>query len=450
MAEEEKNNIREQSSIPSTKVRRAARFVRTGAKVGGNYVRHYAKRLVNRETSRDELHEANARDVYDTLSELKGSALKVAQMMSLDSNVLPTAYQQQFQMAQYSAPPLSYPLVVKTFQKHLGKSPNEIFDTFTKSAVNAASIGQVHQATIGQQKFAVKVQYPGVAESVESDLRLVKPFAVRIAGLNEKDVDHYMDEVRIMLLSETDYSLELRRSQAITTACQDMPNLVFPKYYPEFSSKRVLTMEWLDGLHLDKFMETNPEQETLNQVGQALWDFYDKQMHVLRAIHADPHPGNFLIKADGTVGVIDFGAVKVLSDEIYEKYFIFQDRDILDNEEKRERAFWELKFYHEKDTPEERAKIKQAFTTMISLLTRPVWAEEFDFGDDNFFKEVYEFGRQTGEDPVLKKSRKPRGLRDALYINRTYFGIFNILNKLKAKIKTRSLRGTTPQPIEIE
>jgi predicted unusual protein kinase regulating ubiquinone biosynthesis (AarF/ABC1/UbiB family) len=139
-----KKQGKEFDKIPVTRIQRASKFIATGARIGTNYLKHYSKRLINQETTREELHEDNARDIYASLSELKGSALKVAQMLSMDKNLLPTAYQQKFAMAQYSAPPLSYPLVVKTFQKNFGKGPDQLFDSFTLSAVNAASMGQVH------------------------------------------------------------------------------------------------------------------------------------------------------------------------------------------------------------------------------------------------------------------------------------------------------------------
>ncbi len=274
-----KEGVKEQGSIPTSKVQRAAKFISTGAKVGGNYVKHYTKKVFNPELSKDELHKDNANDIYNSLSELKGSALKVAQMMSMDKNMLPRAYQDKFVMAQYSAPPLSYPLVVKTFQQYFKQAPLDIFDTFTKNAVNAASIGQVHQATKGDQKLAVKIQYPGVASSVTSDLKLVRPFALRLLNMNEKELDHYMEEVEERLLEETDYKLEVERSMSISKACAHIPNLFFPNYYPELSAERVITMDWVEGLHLREWLKTNPSQEMRNQIGQALWDFYDHQVH---------------------------------------------------------------------------------------------------------------------------------------------------------------------------
>src|SRR5690606_7866988 len=187
--------MKEQSKIPTSKVQRATSFIKTGAKLGGNYIKHYSKKAFNPDLSRDELDNSNASDIYESLSELKGSALKVAQMMSMDKNIMPKAYTDKFAMAQHSAPPLSYPLVVKTFQKYFGKNPTEIFDTFSQNAVNAASIGQVHTATLDGKRLAVKIQYPGIADSVSSDLKLVKPIALRILKLSEKDIDQYMEEV---------------------------------------------------------------------------------------------------------------------------------------------------------------------------------------------------------------------------------------------------------------
>src|SRR6202000_2390414 len=138
-------SMKEQTSIPTGKVERASKFVATGLKVGTNYLKHYTKKLMDPSISRQELHADNAEDIYDTLSNLKGSALKVAQMLSMDRGMLPKAYTNKFAMSQYSAPPLSGPLVVNTFMKTLGKSPAQLFDRFDMQDSNAASIGQVHK-----------------------------------------------------------------------------------------------------------------------------------------------------------------------------------------------------------------------------------------------------------------------------------------------------------------
>ena len=431
-----KDKVKEQQSIPVSKVQRAAKFITTGAKVGGNYVKHYAKKVVNPSLSKEELHNSNAEDIYNSLSELKGSALKVAQMMSMDKNLLPRAYQDKFTMAQYSAPPLSYPLVVKTFQKYFGKSPEQLYDTFTRSAVNAASIGQVHQATRGNQKFAVKIQYPGVADSVSSDLKLVRPFALRLLNMNERELDHYMEEVEERLIEETDYKLEVVRSKEISEACSHIQDLNFPGYYEEMSSERIITMDWIDGSHIKEWLETNPSQEDRNRIGQALWDFYHHQVHNLKQVHADPHPGNFIIQKDGKLGIIDFGCVKVIPEDFYHGYFSLIKKDLLLNQEELDEIFYNLEFISDKDSEEEKIYFKGIFREMISLLGKPFHAESFDFANDAYFEQIFQLGDRISNDKMFRKSRQARGSRHGLYINRTYFGIYNILNQLQANIKT--------------
>jgi len=119
--------MKTQQSIPTTKVERSAKFVKTGFQIGGNYIKHYSKKLFNPDMDRDQLNEDNATDIYKSLSELKGSALKIAQMLSMDKNILPKSYVDKFTQSQYNAPPLSGPLIVRTFTKNFGKTPEQIF-----------------------------------------------------------------------------------------------------------------------------------------------------------------------------------------------------------------------------------------------------------------------------------------------------------------------------------
>ncbi len=428
--------LKEQGAIPVTKVQRAAKFISTGAKVGGNYMKHYAKKMVNPSMDKEELHANNATDIYKSLSELKGSALKVAQMMSMDKNLLPRAYQDKFTMAQYSAPPLSYPLVVKTFQKYFSKTPEELFDTFTRSAVNAASIGQVHKATQNGKPLAVKIQYPGVADSVSSDLKLVRPFALRLLNMNERELDHYMAEVEEKLLEETDYILEVRRSREISEDCGHIPNLKFPKYYDEFSSERIITMDWIEGKHIKEWMDTKPTQKAKNQIGQALWDFYHHQVHNLKQVHADPHPGNFIVQEGDQLGIIDFGCVKVIPEDFYQGYFALIKRELLINEDELNQIFYDLEFISDKDTEVEKAYFKGVFKEMISLLGKPFHVDKFDFADNQFFDQIFKLGDRIANDKMFRKSRQARGSRHGLYVNRTYFGIYNLLNQLEAEVDT--------------
>ncbi len=428
--------MKEQSSIPTSKVARATQFVKTGVKIGGNYLKHNVKKLVDPSITKEELHRDNAADIYSSLSELKGSALKVTQMLSMDKGMLPKAYRDKFAMSQYSAPPLSGPLVVKTFQKYFGKNPNEIFDKFNLNAANAASIGQVHRAELNGKQLAVKVQYPGVADSIGADLRMIRPIAITMFSLNEKDVDRYMGEVKEKLLEETDYVLELNRSVEISEACSHINDLFFPKYYPELSCDRILTMDWLEGLHMKEFLATNPSQEVRDKIGQALWEFYHFQIHTLRQVHADPHPGNFLMKQDGTMGVIDFGCIKVIPDFFYDNYFALINFDTLLDIEKTDDIFKKLEFIVPSDSPKEQVFFSDLFKQMIFLLGKPFSVDEFDFADDEYFESVYLFAEKLTEIEELKNSKVARGSQHGLYVNRTYFGLYSLLNELRAKVVT--------------
>jgi predicted unusual protein kinase regulating ubiquinone biosynthesis (AarF/ABC1/UbiB family) len=426
----------EQTSIPSTKVERAMRLVKTGAQIGGNYIKHYSKKLVDPSKTRDELHEDNAEDVYNALSELKGSALKVAQMLSMEKNVLPRAYVNKFALAQYSAPPLSGPLIIQTFIKQFGKTPQQIFDTFKMNSSNAASIGQVHEATLNGKKLAVKIQYPGVAESIKSDLTMVKPIAFRLIGLSEKEFEKYIKEVENKLIEETDYTLELKRSEEISKLCAHIPNIVFSHYYPEYSSSKVLVMNWLEGKHLDEFLKTNPSQETRNKIGQAMWDFYDLQVHQHRAVHADPHPGNFLMFEDGKLGVIDFGCVKEIPEDFYNHYFALLIPQIVKDIDSVKRIMIQQQIVNNNDDKSTQEKITDAFLRMTNLLRKPFEEEVFDFGDNAYIDSIYQLGEEVTNMKELRESKEGRGSQHALYINRTYFGLYSILNVLQAQIKT--------------
>ena len=133
--------------IPTTKIERASKLLQTGAKVGMNYLKYYGDKITTtEEIAKEKLNQSNAEDIYDGLKEMKGSALKVAQMLSMDKSFLPKAYVEKFSLAQFSVPPLSPALVVKTFTKYFGQHPNKMFDKFNTQSINAASIGQVHQA----------------------------------------------------------------------------------------------------------------------------------------------------------------------------------------------------------------------------------------------------------------------------------------------------------------
>lgn len=424
-------------SIPTSKIQRATRLISTGVKIGGNYLKYYGEKITNPESARDNLNTNNAEDIYDGLKNLKGSALKVAQMLSMEKNFLPQAYVEKFSLSQFSVPPLSAPLVVKTFRKYFGKSPLDLFDSFDANAINAASIGQVHKATKNGRNLAVKIQYPGVAESISSDLAMVKPIAMSMFNIQAKDSDKYFKEVETKLTEETNYYLEIAQSTEIAEACAHIPNLRFPKYYPELSCERVISMDWMTGKHLSEFTKTNIDQNLANKIGQALWDFYMFQVHQLRKVHADPHPGNFLVDEAGNLIAIDFGCIKEIPESFYTPYFELAEPEKLNNPEIFYSRMEALEILSSKDTPQETVYFSKLFKEILSLLTQPFQSDTFDFSDETFFGKLAALGEKYANDKELRKMNVNRGSKHFIYINRTFFGLFSLLHDLKATVETK-------------
>ena len=427
--------------IPTNKIARAGNLVTTGLKLGGNYLKYYGQKALKVDGSRQRLDEENAKDIYNSLKTLKGSALKVAQMLSMEKNLLPRAYVDQFSLSQFSVPPLSWPLVKKMIRKYLGANPELVFDTFAAQSKNAASIGQVHQATKDGKKLAVKIQYPGVADSISSDLRIVKPIALRMFNLKGKDTDKYFNEVENKLLEETDYRLELKQSQWIADKCKHIPYLRFPSYYPEYSSDKILTMDWMEGLHISEYLSAQQQDKEMNHhLGQTLWDFYMFQIHHLKKVHADPHPGNFLIDQSYNLVALDFGCVKTIPDDFYIPYFDLVDLKIEDNPLLFQEILYDLEILRTDDTEEEVVYFTELFGRLIKVLTLPFTQKEFDFGDAVFWGEINSLSQTLSSDQRLRKMNGNRGSKHFIYINRTFFGLYTLLNDLKAKVNTEAFR----------
>ena len=420
--------------IPTSKLERTGSLLKAGAKVGVNYLKYYGNKITKEEgEARKILHHDNAEDIYDSLKELKGSALKVAQMLSMEKNILPLEYVEKFSLSQFSVPPLSAALVKKTFRKYFGRNPEEIYDHFSPESINAASIGQVHQASLGNKVLAVKIQYPGIRESISSDLKMVKPMAIKMFNIKKEGSETYFKEVEDKLYEETDYNLELNSSMAFADESSHLPNISFPNYYPELSCEKIITMDWMHGIHFSDFTKKHHRDQELNLIGQTLWDFYMYQMHVLKKVHADPHPGNFLVSEDNKLLVIDFGCIKEVPLDFYIPYFELAKKENLDNPEIFLEKLHLLEILREEDSAQEKEFFSKLFYELLELFTRPFNQEYFDFSDENFFREIAELGQRYAKLNDIKGMNTNRGSKHFIYINRTFFGLYNMMHDLGSK-----------------
>ncbi len=264
-------------------------------------------------------HEAAlGRILFGALGQLRGSALKVSQLLSMHPGLLPDGVRQELARAHHQAPPLNRALVGRVFRQAFGQEPEALFDQFDPTAFAAASLGQVHRAQLtGHGTVAVKVQYPGIAATIASDMQLMRTALRALAHTDmplpaNTVVDSVMTEIEATLLREVDYLQEAEQLQWFAQHAA-LPGVVLAQPILSHTRAQVLTQQFLPGQHLQAWLATQPTQQQRDLAGQHLWDWFMHCIFVLGRVHADPHPGNFLFAPDGTVGVLDFGCTRSLS-----------------------------------------------------------------------------------------------------------------------------------------
>ncbi|MBT8287921.1 MAG: AarF/ABC1/UbiB kinase family protein, partial [Bacteroidia bacterium] len=199
------------------------------------------------------------------------------------------------------------------------------------------------------------------------------------------------------------------------------------------SSERIITMDWMTGEHLSEFVARNTDQQVADELGQALWDFYMYQIHVLKKVHADPHPGNFLVSPDKKLIVLDFGCMKEIPEDFYVPYFELAEKSCLEDPECFRQKMYQLEILRDDDSEEEIEFFTNMFYDLLSLFTQPFHNESFDFSNPEFFTKIAELGERYSKSTELRNMNGNRGSKHFIYINRTFFGLYNLMFDLKAK-----------------
>ena len=264
-----------------------------------------------------------ANQLADTLGELKGAVMKVGQIASQTQDFLPREFSEALQRLQKEAPPMDFEVISSQIESELGNRPQDLFNEFDAEPYAAASIGQVHRARTHEGKeVIVKVQYPGVDQSVDSDLKQLR-LTLKLGGLlklPKESVDQLFEEIRERLKEELDYENEAKNIRDFQCFHRHDKGLAIPDVIPEFSSKRVLTLEYIEGDHISQVTPETYSQDTINLIGHRLFRTMADQLFKFQAIHGDPHAGNFAFRPDGTLIMYDFGCVKKLKPEIVDIY----------------------------------------------------------------------------------------------------------------------------------
>lgn len=374
-------------------------------------------------------HEVNALHLLDTLGQLRGAFLKVGQLLSQQSHSLPEAYVRRLSELQRSAPPMHGTLARMQVKNELGRPPEELFSAFEREPFAAASLGQVHRASLATgEEVAVKIQYPGIERSLASDFKLLRGMLAtsRLAG-RLPELGAPLDEVEQHLLEEVDYVREAGALKDFRRLLADDGRFVLPRVFRDLSSRRVLTMELLAGRHLSDLLREDPPQAERDRLATALLSLFFHQTLELGLLHADPHPGNFLFLPDGRIGLLDFGCVKRFTPE-----FLAAHRRLLvtpvEDEETLVASYLEIGLL---DPAAENAAEQRRLLLALQRLDAAKYHRPglFDFGNPEFLRAL----------ASLLKEQLAAGLSHPQFVlyMRTKLGLYNLFHQLGARVDCR-------------
>ena len=301
------------------RIRRGLAALRLAARGGARYTvsapRLFAAAGEHRERLRNDLALRTAQDVTDTLGTMKGVLMKLGQMASYVDDGLSPAARRTLSRLQDSVPPMSPELAAQVVAEELGLPPERAFATWDPQPIAAASIGQVHRAISHDGRaVAVKVQYPGIAETIEADLGNVALLRrmLRIVA-PKQDVAALLAELRERITEELDYRKEARNQQLFAGYYRGHPTIKVPEIVPELSTRRIVTSELADGARFAELATWSQAERDL--AAETIYRFVFRSLYEAHAFNGDPHPGNYLFGGGGRVTFLDFGLVKHFSED---------------------------------------------------------------------------------------------------------------------------------------
>ncbi len=307
----------EGEEVPTGRFRRMLKLGSMGAKVtastlGGRLAGVFRGDEDVRAEKLEAMYEKNAHRVVDVLGELKGASMKIGQLLSADPELLPGTLSDGLAALQKDVPPMTYNTVRAQIEEAYDRSIDTVFDYFDPQCIGSASIGQVHRARLESgEDVAVKVQYPGVVDSLESDLKTLRQFLVygRVAIDGER-LEECFEEVRRIVLEETDYVAEADKMGRLHSVLQSRPGVIAPRPIEKWTRPSVLVMKYMEGEKLDEALAEIDDHDRRRTLLERWVETYAWMFHEAHLLHADPHPGNFLLDEQDQIVMLDFGCVK--------------------------------------------------------------------------------------------------------------------------------------------
>lgn len=411
------------SSTPGRRFMKLASMTASIAtKTVSNSIRNFNADEDQKNQSRSQLFQDIGIQIADTLGEMKGAVMKVGQIASQYKDIFPPEVAKAISKLQRQAPAMPFAEIKKQIEKELGQPLNQSFKFFDEQPFAAASIGQVHKATLPNgTEVVVKVQYPGVDEACESDLKQVR-LALRLMGvlkIDRKLQDRLFQEIQDSLHEELNYEIEAQNLQVFRTFHQNLDSkIIIPQVYLEYSTRRILTLSLEKGESIET--ASTWDLSIRNEIGQRLIQALGQQIFFLKRFHCDPHPGNFAFKPDGSVIIYDFGGVKTLSNEI-----ITQFKSLVHAARQHDIATIEEHLIN-LDALAEKGKFpEELYQEWLEVLLRPL-TTQYDFAENSAHHDGVK---------LVKKSLKYwdvfKPSPDTLMVNRTISGQYWNLIQLK-------------------
>jgi predicted unusual protein kinase regulating ubiquinone biosynthesis (AarF/ABC1/UbiB family) len=424
--------------ITTGRARRAMKMGELASQVGYSYLWTSIRRPFLDATTRErellETHIRNAQRIVEGSAQLRGAFLKLIQMLSMRHDLLPSEALDVLKATQSGVPPMSYPMIAEQIRKELGRKPEQLFRTFDQTAFAAASLGQVHRAKLKDGRdVAIKVQYPGVERTVDQDLKNLKILLTTLGSIardvmrQKVDVRTIYGELEVRLKEELDYYLEARNMTEYGKFFADDPDIIIPHVIKDLSSRRVLTMTFIDGYPLIDVLGTVVEEDLRRWVARKCSEFAWRQVLEFGVLHTDFHPGNYLVTFHPKLGVLDFGSVRRFSEPV-RKGYLQVSKAILDKDDKSLAAgMVKLGYIDRADDPAPMVQV-------MHILFEPIYTKgEFDPTSYDTVKKAQQVGELALENKLYKSPDH------SVFLLRALVGLEGIITRLAVKDDYRSI-----------